>query len=308
LKRRLLLAAPIAAVAGCTLLRRRRKPPTPPPEAHYVVGRPYQADGVWRYPRESFDLDETGLASVIGDHGPLCTDGARYDPTALVAAHPTLQLPCVARITNLETGLQVVLRIDDRGPASPARAVALSPRAAELLGPGSDTDAAGAPVLQVRLQVLEVPSRALADALPGGQAVPLPISAAPAGSVQAEALAPPPGAAGQAGAQPQGTLDSAPRQSAVQVPDRMPEAVTQGPPQAGDLFIDAGGFSRPQYARLLASRIPGLGAVVDTDYAAPRDRAYRVRIGPLASVRVADATLDRALQAGVVDARIVVEP
>jgi rare lipoprotein A len=170
-RRRLLLAAPLL-LGGCAFLKNlfgRRKPPPPPaPEVRYVVGPPYQADGVWRYPREQFDYDETGLAIAIGAHGPFTTDGARYDPTALIAAHRTLQLPCVARVTNLETGLQVAVRIDDRGPEQPSRLLALSPRAITLLGAGSTPG-----VWRVRVEVLEAESRALADSVSGSQLPPL---------------------------------------------------------------------------------------------------------------------------------------
>ncbi len=304
MRRRLLLAAPLL-LGGCSFLRNlfgRRKPaPAPAPEVHYVLGRPYETGAVWRYPRERFDYDETGLAIAIGAHGPFATDGALYDPTALIAAHPTLQLPCVARVTNLETGLQVAVRIDDRGPEQPSRLIALSPRAMTLLGAGST-----AGVLRVRVQVLEAESRALAESLPGSQPPPLAVSAAPSGTVEAEPLAPPPGATGRAGVPLAAAGPPAARNAAI-VPARLPEVVTQVPPRPGQLFVDAGAFSRPEYARLLVRRMAGLGAQVDTSYAAPRDRAYRVRIGPLETVGEADATLDRALRAGVVDARIVID-
>ena len=55
------------------------------------------------------------------------------------------------------------------------------------------------------------------------------------------------------------------------------------------------------------ARLSSLGAQTSTSYDAPRDRAYRVRIGPLGSVAAADAMLDRTIRAGVNDARIVAE-
>ena len=68
-----------------------RPPPTTP---HYVLGAPYQAGGVWYYPRESYDGQETGLAIVYAaDHADLTADGEAFDQTALAAAHQTLQLP-----------------------------------------------------------------------------------------------------------------------------------------------------------------------------------------------------------------------
>jgi cell division protein FtsN len=72
-------------------------------------------------------------------------------------------------------------------------------------------------------------------------------------------------------------------------------------------MIECGDFSRPEYAEILRARLARLGARTVTDYNAPRDRAYIVRIGPLTDVASADAILVRALQAGATDARIVVE-
>ena len=301
-RRRLLLTLPLAC-SGCSLLRRR--PPPPPVSVRYVVGPPYLAGGLWRYPRAQFDYDDTGLAEAFGPHAPLCTDGAPYDPAALIAAHPTLQLPCVAQVTNLETGRAVAVRIDDRGPASPARLLALTPRAMLLLGPG------GTPgVLRVRVQVLEGPSRSVADVLAGAQPPSLGLAAAPTGAVQSESLAPPPGVAARPGAPPHGPPPSATlgAQTGPAVPLRLPETVTQGSPQPGALFVDLGAFGRRQYAASLAARFAGLGAAVTTSYAAGSDRPFGARIGPIATVAEADAALDQTLRAGVVDARIIIAP
>ena len=84
-----------------------------------------------------------------------------FDQTALAAAHPTIQLPAIARLTNLENGRQVIVRVNDRGSGDPRRLVEITRRTALLLGvpPGG--------VARVRLQVLPGESHAAADALPG---------------------------------------------------------------------------------------------------------------------------------------------
>ncbi len=94
----------------------------------------------------------------------------------------------MARITNLENGRQVLLRINDRGPASPDRLVEITRRTAELL------DAADPQAIRVRVQVLEGESRLLVSEL-GTDAPKLKVATVPAGAVQSESLAPPPGAA-----------------------------------------------------------------------------------------------------------------
>ncbi len=301
MRRRLFLGLPFAA-SGCSLFR--RPPPAPAVAMHYIVGAPYQIGGVWRYPQAQFDYDETGLAEAFGPQGPFCTDGAPYDPTALIAAHRTLQLPSVVSVTNLETGRQVAVRVDQRGPASPARLLALTPRAMTLLGAGSTPG-----VLQVRVQVQEAESRALAATLSGGTEALLNVAAAPTGAVRSESLPPPPGIAARPGG---AAIGPAPPPAAVAaaritVPLRLPERVTQVTPRPGRLFVDLGAFGEARYAEQLAARLAGFGAVASTSYTAPRDRAFRARIGPLATVAQADAALDRALRAGVVDARIIID-
>ena len=89
------------------------------PDPQYVLGKPYQVRSLWLYPRESYDFDETGLAAVSKDNAArLTANGEMFDQTALAAAHPSLQLPAIARLTNLENGLETTVRINDRGLAT----------------------------------------------------------------------------------------------------------------------------------------------------------------------------------------------
>ncbi len=294
--RALAMALVATAAAGCL-----RRAPAVPPAPHYVVGASYQAGGVWFYPREDFHYVATGLAAILPDRRGQTADGEAFDPSALVAAHPTLQLPAIARVTNLDNGLQVQLRVNDRGPGRPGRLIGLSRRVGELLGvaPG-----AAAPV---RVEVDEGMSEAVRDALRGGPT--LAVSAAPRGVVTAEALAPPPGV-GQsargprvAGAQAATIGDPA---GAAFVPERLPETVLRVPVAPTELLIRAGTFGRMEYARQVAAQLSGIGAHVAHEREGRSDR-YSVVAGPFQGVVAADMALDQALRAGVSDARIVVE-
>ena len=176
--RHILAAALTMLMFGCT--------PPLKPDPHYVLAKPYQVGRVWFYPRESYDLDQTGLASVVqGNASRLTTDGEVFDQTALAAAYPTIQLPAIARITNLETGREVTVRLNDQGSGDPHRLVQVTRRTATLLGMPPNG------VARVRLQVLPNESRAAADPLPGAPS--LALTAAPLGAVQVAELAPPPG-------------------------------------------------------------------------------------------------------------------
>ena len=86
------------------------------------------------------DSPVSGLASYYGDdfHGRTTASGVRFDMNAMVAAHPTYPFGTIVRVTNLQNGRSVRVRIVDRGPAASPRAagviIDLSRRAAQALG------------------------------------------------------------------------------------------------------------------------------------------------------------------------------
>jgi rare lipoprotein A len=100
-----------------------------------LVGKPYKVRGKVYYPKEEKNYTKTGYASWYGDafHGRLTANGEIYDMTHLTAAHPTMPLPSYARVTNLDNGSSVIVRVNDRGPYSHDRLIDLSKRAAEML-------------------------------------------------------------------------------------------------------------------------------------------------------------------------------
>lgn len=67
-------------------------------------------------------------------HGQKTSSGELYDMYKMTAAHPTLPIPSYARVTNLKTGVQVIVRINDRGPFHSTRIIDLSYTAALKLG------------------------------------------------------------------------------------------------------------------------------------------------------------------------------
>ena len=278
--------------------------PSPTPAPHYVLGEPYQAGGVWWYPRADLRFDARGLAEVYGDrHPPLTTDGEAFDQTAMAAANQTLPLPAIALVTNLETGRQLKLRINDRGPATPKRMLAVTRRVAQLLGfPPSG-------VAQVRLEVLEGESQAAQNALPG--APKLAITAAPRGAVTAASLAPPPGARASAGvtqAAAPGAPDTTPNAPPTQAAGaamRLPETVTQVAPDPGTLWIDLGSFPAYEFANMQRAAVAQLGATIVREQHANAE-TFRVTIGPIPDAAQADRLMDEAAASGISDAHIVV--
>lgn len=110
--------------------------PTGTPYRAYIVGQPYQINGRTYYPREDFDYDRTGTASWYGSdfHGRRTANGETYDMNALTAAHPTLPMPTIVRVTNLDNGRNVIVRINDRGPFAEERIIDMSRAGARELG------------------------------------------------------------------------------------------------------------------------------------------------------------------------------
>lgn len=96
---------------------------------------------------------ETGFASWYGarHHGKRTASGERFDQTKFTAAHPTLPWGSIVKVTNLENGKSVEVRITDRGPFAKGRIIDLSRAAAKVLG------MLGAGVAQVKIERLAPP-------------------------------------------------------------------------------------------------------------------------------------------------------
>ncbi len=108
--------------------------PVPKGGGRYLVGDAYTVAGRTYVPSEK-KYAAVGLASWYGDafHGRRTANGEVYDREAITAAHPTMPLPCYARVTNLRNQRSIIVRVNDRGPFHSGRMMDLSARAAEAL-------------------------------------------------------------------------------------------------------------------------------------------------------------------------------
>ena len=102
----------------------------------YKIGKPYQIEGRTFYPEESFDYKERGVASWYGPnfHKKKTANGEVFDMNLLTAAHKTLQLPSLVKVTNIENNRSLILRVNDRGPFVKNRIIDVSKKAASILG------------------------------------------------------------------------------------------------------------------------------------------------------------------------------
>lgn len=281
-------------MAGC---HRKEVTPAASPVARYLVGTPWPGiAGAWYYPEETFDDTQTGLATVEAAHAQrLTADNEIYRSDLPAAAHQTLQLPAIIRLTNLENGRQILVRVNDRGPREQGRLLTVTPAAARLLQmrPGVAT--------RVRLDVDSVLSRRLARQLGGGPK--LELHAAPVEPVQEQALAAPGAASVTPADQVAAPADRLMAHDDATVPDPLPPELRQGDPSPGELWVDGGRFNQRLYADQVAAEI---GGAVQTR-GRGREAVFIVREGPFQSTADADAALDQARRVGVTGARIIVE-
>lgn len=274
----------------------------------YKVGNPYKISGHWYQPKETYSHSETGIASWYGPdfHGKKTANGERYDQYAMTAAHRTLQMPSVVRVTNLENGRSIKVRVNDRGPFSKGRVIDMSKKGAELLG------FIGAGTARVRVDVLPVESKIAADAAKKGRIIQM---------AEIERIA---ARQGTVPARPvrvahQENLDAVNEQtepfqsvSAVQVQPVDVERiggeevdVMRTYPTA--LYVQVGSFSVLSNAQQLVNNLKSYGPAHISEAVVNGKQFYRVRIGPYQRTQQADAVLDKIWDVpGTSNARIIV--
>jgi rare lipoprotein A len=240
---------------------------------------------------------ERGVASWYGPgfHKVRTSTGEPYDMYAMTAAHKTLPLPAYVRVTNLQNGRSIVVRVNDRGPFVGNRIIDLSYTAAYKL----DMLRNGTAMVEVRSLEPVSPNTALvAQATPPAPA-PAPISAPLTATPLTAAAQPPPAA--QPSAVP---ADLPPRAAAA---DLSGGISTVPVPRA--LFIQAGAFSDPKNAERLLEKLSGggYGKVFVRDNEIAGRRMYRVRIGPVPDVAEFDRIVAALERVGISDAHLALD-
>ncbi|SFV68745.1 Rare lipoprotein A precursor [hydrothermal vent metagenome] len=107
------------------------------PAYSHATMRPYVVRGVKYYPTVVKVGDKFhGNASWYGPnfHGKLTSNGERYNMWAMTAAHKTLPMNTIVRVTNRRNGKSAIVRINDRGPFVATRIIDLSKAAASKIG------------------------------------------------------------------------------------------------------------------------------------------------------------------------------
>jgi rare lipoprotein A len=317
--------APILVLGACTNGTEPGKSTASAPvqqRGYYKVGNPYEVEGVRYVPREDYGYDETGVGSWYGPgfHAKYTANGEVYDQNEVTAAHKTLPLPSLVRITNLENGRQLVVRVNDRGPFVAGRIIDLSKRSAQLLG----VEKVG--TAKVRVQILAKESQTIKEAALQGKPAAMVVAQAPepppvvepGGRNVERTPLPPPLSEPVVAAAPavdektllaQASPGSATVAQGTTIGGRFlpAAAVKQTAPKKTQLFIQAGAFGVLDNAERLRQQLTKVGHADVSQVQVGGRTFYRVRIGPLASVDQADAALAKVVTAGAGEAKIVAE-
>lgn len=294
----------VLAGCGSQVATRTEGPTASQPEiGRYKLGQPYEVGGEWYHPKADYDYAETGIASWYGPkfHGKTTANGETFNQNALTAAHRTLPLPSMVRVTNLENGRQLKVRVNDRGPYARGRIIDVSARAAELLGFKSDGTA------KVRVSIVAEESRRLAALAKGKASGPAP-RPAPTKAVSRNGLT------GDANNQATGD-DDADRRGRVRwsggvdgkVPRATGEVTVVSVAPEPQIYIQAGAFVKYANARQLSAKLAEF-APTRIEPASVNDRRfYRVRLGPVPDAEEADALLANLAEQGHAEAEVVVD-
>ena len=244
---------------------------------------------------------ERGVASWYGPgfHNVRTSIGEPYDMYGMTAAHKTLPLPAYVRVTNLQNGRSVVVRVNDRGPFVGNRIIDLSYSAAAKL----DMLRNGTAMVEVRTIDPSAPPPVIT-----ASATPAPATAPPAATALTIVA---PAAAAPASSAPAGSAPAA-APAATAPGTATPTAgsgVTSPAAAATALFVQAGAFSDPANAERLAEKLRGgnYGKVIVRDDQIAGRRMYRVRIGPVPSVAEFDRVVAALERAGINDAHLALD-
>ena len=274
--------------------------PVPWGGGRYHVGKPYQVAGRWFSPKEQPGYDKKGPASWYGEafNRRKTSNGEWFDMTRLTAAHPTLPLPSYVKVTNLDNGREIVVRVNDRGPFVGPRIIDMSKRSAEVLGFKDKGKASvrvqfiGMAPLGDKGQHLAAMNRELARGTPMKRMIAK--ASGNLGGDNADVMV--------ASAEPQAAV---PVETVAFV---APAKKRKMPvPSIGeDYYVQVGSFSDPANAEAARAELASAWPVQLLQLEGSNGIIYRVRIGPLSAEDDARTALEQAIGLGHNDARLIV--
>ncbi len=248
----------------------------------YKVGNPYKINGKWYYPAVDYQYDEVGIASWYGPgfHGKTTANGEVFDQNKISAAHRTLPMPSVVKVTNLENGLVLEkVRINDRGPFARNRIIDLSKKAAEELGFIKNG------VAKVRVEILEDESRKYVSTDQKNNYV---AEAAEVTEISKKNL-----------------LSSSERKEKV-VEKKTEENLENSILTNKELLIQVGAFTDHRNAKTLSEKLSEFKAYINRVFINNK-YLYRVRIGPINNLDLANDMKRKLFELGYTSSHLVMK-
>lgn len=266
-------------------------------KGYFKVGSSYSIKGRRYYPKETYNKTETGTASWYGPnfHGKQTANGEVFDKFELTAAHRTLQMPSIIRVTNLTNGRSLIMRVNDRGPFAHDRVLDVSERGAELLGFKKQGTA------KVKIQVLPEESRQVALMAKRGddtRGFEVALNNGQKNVIEDRMVLPPKEPIQKIQV---ASVDAQPLISTTSTQNIKP---AYGEPK---IFVQAGSFSEEANALNLSNRLSSIGPsnVSSTQI---NDRAYfRVRLGPYSNEEEAQKVASTLIQSGNSNTKIIID-
>jgi len=248
----------------------------------YKVGNPYKINGKWYYPAIDYNYNEVGIASWYGPgfHGKKTANGEVFDQNKISAAHKTLPMPSIVKVTNLDNGKVLEnIRVNDRGPFAGNRIIDLSKKAAQELG------FVNSGVAKVRVEIMENESRIYASKNSKKNSV-RKANKAKVEKVQRKVI---------------------PSEKDEQNSDEVSKNSTEDNLILKDkpVIIQVGAFGDHRNAKSLTAKLSEFKAYIERKFI-DNKYLYRVRIGPLSNLDLAKSIKSKLFELGHTSSHLVV--
>ena len=250
----------------------------------YKVGNPYKINGKWYYPAIDYDYYEEGVASWYGPgfHGKKTANGEIFDQNKISAAHRTLPMPSIVKVTNLDNGKVLEnIRVNDRGPFAGNRIIDLSKKAAQEL------DFVNSGVAKVRVEIMENESRIYAAQNSEKNKV-RKANKAKVEKVQRKVI-------------PSEKDVDKNSSEVVNISDDEDNLILKDKP----VIIQVGAFGDHRNAKSLTEKLSEFKAYIERKFIDNR-YLYRVRIGPLSNLDLAKSIKSKLFELGHTSSHLVV--
>ena len=255
-------------------------------EPRYKVGNPYKINGKWYYPAVDYNYEEIGIASWYGPgfHGKKTANGEIFNQNKISAAHRTLPMPSIVKVTNLDNGKVLErVRINDRGPFAGNRIIDLSKKAAEELG------FINLGTAKVKVEILENESRE--HAIKGNDIKVMQVEAAEVKEIKKIKL------------NDDSSNEITQKINQTQSKDKVKikNSILENKP----LAIQVGAFTDHRNAKSLTKKLSDFKAYIERSFI-DNKYVYRVRIGPIDNFNLAEQIKNKLFDLGYTASHLIV--